>query len=140
VSKYVRQAVRLSEQLPFASRDGLVVHYAFPVDADYVAKIFFDRTYDGRIRGVGEPHQLEVRLNGVKVKELTIGGAPAADPNGRGGRPNARSAEVDGVEVRFAAKAGPADLAVTFVKKAAEPEGMLRPVYAITSYEYAGDI
>jgi hypothetical protein len=139
VGKYVRQDVRLSEELPFASRGGLVIHYYFPVDADYVAKIFFDRTYDGRIRGIGEPHQLEVRLNGVKVKDLTIGTA-ANDPNGRGARGGARSSEVDGVEVRFAAEAGPGDLAVTFVKKAAEPEGMLRPVYAITSYEYAGDI
>jgi len=30
-------------------------------------------------------------------------------------------------------------IGVTFLKKAAEPEGMLRPAYAVTSYEYAGD-
>jgi hypothetical protein len=145
VGKYVRQDERLSESSPFASRGGLVIHYYFPVDADYVAKIFFDRIYDNsRIRGFGEPNRLEVRLNGVKIKDLTIGGA--APPQGSNDDPalssedTLRGINIDGLEVRFAARAGPADLAVTFVKKAAEPEGMLRPAYAITSYEYAADI
>ena len=144
VGKYVRQSERLSESQPFASRGGLVIHYYFPVDADYFVKIFFDRIYDdSRLRGFTEPNQLDVRLNGIKIKEVTVGGGAS-----RGGTDDAtvasddvlRGVNTDGLEVRFSAKAGPADLTVTFVKKAAEPEGMLRPPYAITSYEYAADI
>ena len=42
--------------------------------------------------------------------------------------------------LKFAfAKAGPATLGVNFVDDGALAEGMLRPYYAITSYEYAGD-
>jgi uncharacterized protein DUF1592/uncharacterized protein DUF1588/uncharacterized protein DUF1587/uncharacterized protein DUF1585/uncharacterized protein DUF1595/cytochrome c len=144
VGKYVRQDERLSESLPFASRGGLVIHHYFPVDADYVAKIFFDRIYDNsRVRGLGELNQLEVRLNGVKIQDLTIGVAAPTQANDDPALPSEetlRGVNIDGLEVRFTAKAGPADLAVSFVKKAAETEGMLRPAYAITSYEYAADI
>ena len=138
VNKYLRQDDRVSDDLPFGSRGGLAVRYYFPVDGDYIVKIFLDRTYDGRIRGLGDAHILEVRLNGERVQQLTVGTPPseegAARPRG------ARAASVDGSEVTISAKAGPGVLAVSFVKKAAEPEGMLRPQYAVTSYEYAGDV
>ena len=45
----------------------------------------------------------------------------------------------DGQEVRFAATAGPARIGVSFVAKGAVREGMRRPEYSVTSYEYAGD-
>jgi mono/diheme cytochrome c family protein len=133
VNKYFKQDDRVGEDLPFGSRGGLAVRYYFPVDADYTLKIFFDRTYDGRVRGLADPHQLEVRLDGVKVGEMTVGGEPSG---GRG----QRNVAIDGTEVRFAAAAGPRVLGVSFVKKADRPEGMRRPLYAVTSYEYAGDI
>jgi hypothetical protein len=130
VDKLLKQDDRLSEDLPFGSRAGVAIHHYFPVDGDYVAKIFLLRTYDGRIRGVNEPHQLQVRLNGDKVKELTIGE--------RGPRDRSRTQE-DGIEVHFSAKAGPATLGIAFTKEGGLPEGMLRPKYSVTSYEYAGD-
>ena len=138
VNKYIRQDDRLSEDLPFGSRAGLAVPYYFPVDGDYFVKIFFLRTYDGRVRGLAEPNDLEVRLNGEKIKQFRVGGSDTPSA-GATPQPRSRAAEVDGLEVRFSAKAGPAVLAVSFAKKAPVPEGMLRPKYAITSYEYAGD-
>ncbi len=70
VNKYLRQDDRVSEDLPFGSRGGLAIRYYFPVDADYVVKVFLDRTYDGRVRGLGDAHVLEVRLNGEKVQTV----------------------------------------------------------------------
>jgi mono/diheme cytochrome c family protein len=133
VNKYLKQEDRVSDDLPFGSRGGAAIKYYFPVDGDYVVKIFFDRTYDGRVRGLAEPHDLEVRLDGVTVQQITVGGPGAT---GRGGR----NVAIDGTEVRFAATAGSKVLGVTFVKKAARLEGMRRPLYAVTSYEYAGDV
>ncbi len=133
VNKYLKQDDRVSDDLPFGSRGGAAIRYYFPVDGDYVVKIFFDRTYDGRVRGLSEPHTLEVRLDGAKVQEMTVGGPEAT---GRGGR----NVAIDGTEVRFAATAGPKVVAVSFVKKASRLEGMRRPFYAVTSYEYAGDV
>ena len=54
VDKNLRQNERVSEDLPFGSRGGLAVQHYFPVDGEYVAKIFLLRTYDGRVRGLLE--------------------------------------------------------------------------------------
>jgi len=73
VDKTLRQDGRVSDDLPFASRGGLAVRHTFPVDGEYIVKIFFLRTYDGEVRGVTEPHTLEVRLDGSLVESKTIG-------------------------------------------------------------------
>ena len=139
VNKYLHQDARVSEDLPFGSRGGMAARHTFPVDAEYVAKIYLSRTYDGRIRGLAERHQLEVRLDGVLVAELEVGGPLPPDENGRPRRRDYRNEPDDGQEVRFTATAGPHLLGVSFVGRAPVLEGMHRPYYAITSYEYAGD-
>ena len=138
VDKNLRQNERVSDELPFGSRGGLAVRHHFPVDGEYVAKIFLLRTYDGRVRGMLEPHTLEVRLDGALVASLTVGG-PVFDADGNPARRDLRNVPDDGQEVRFAARAGPATLAVSFVDQPAYLEGMRRPDYRVTSYEYAGD-
>ena len=138
VDKNLRQNERVSDDLPFGSRGGLAVEHYFPVDGEYVVKIFLLRTYDGRVRGLLEPHTLEVRLDGALVESLTVGG-PVFDADGNPARRDLRNVADDGQEVRFAAKAGPATLAVSFVDQQAYLEGMRRPDYRVTSYEYAGD-
>ena len=138
VDKYLKQDDRVSDDLPFGSRGGLAVRHTFPVDGEYVAKLYLSRTYDGRLRGLANPHQLEVRLDGALVAALDIGG-PLEDENGDVRRRDDRNSADDGQEVRFAVDAGPHLLAVSFVNKAAVLEGMRRPHYAVTSYEFAGD-
>ena len=138
VDKNLRQNERIGEDLPFGSRGGLAVRHHFPVDGEYVVRIFLLRTYDGRVRGLLEPHTLEVRLDGALVASLTVGG-PVFDEEGRPARRDLRNVPDDGQEVRFAATAGPATLAVSFVDQEAYLEGMRRPDYRVTSYEYAGD-
>jgi len=136
--KYLKQDGRVSDDLPFGSRGGLGVRHTFPVDGEYVAKIYLSRTYDGRVRGLANRHQLEVRLDGALIEVLTLGG-PRLDNEGKPGRPDYRNAPDDGQEVRFTVGAGPHLLAVSFVDQASVLEGMRRPHYAVTSYEYAGD-
>ena len=136
--KYLKQDDRVSDDLPFGSRGGLAVTHTFPVDGDYVAKIFLLRTYDGRVRGLLEQSQMEVRLDGVLLKTLSVG--EAVEPvDGQVPRRDYRNVEDDGQEVRFTAPAGPAILSVSFVDTGIVPEGMRRPRYPVTSYEYAGD-
>ena len=138
VDKNLRQNERVSDELPFGSRGGLAIQHYFPVDGEYVVKVFLLRTYDGRVRGLLEPHTLEVRLDGALVQSLTVGG-PVFDADGTPTRRDLRNVPDDGQEVRFAARAGPATLAVSFVDRQAYLEGMRRPDYRVTSYEYAGD-
>ena len=138
VDKNLRQNERVGDDLPFGSRGGLAVRHHFPVDGEYVAKVFLLRTYDGRVRGLLEPHTLEVRLDGALIESLTVGG-PVFDADGQPVRRDLRNVPDDGQEVRFAARAGPATLTVSFVDRQAYREGMRRPDYRVTSYEYAGD-
>ena len=138
VDKNLRQNERVGDDLPFGSRGGLAVRHHFPVDGEYVVRIFLLRTYDGRVRGLLEPHTLEVRLDGALVESLTVGG-PVFDADGQPVRRDLRNVPDDGQEVRFAARAGPATLTVSFVDRQAYREGMRRPDYRVTSYEYAGD-
>ncbi len=138
VDKNLRQDGRVSDDLPFNSRGGLAIRHYFPVDGEYVVTVHLLRTYDGRVRGMLEPHQLEVRLDGALVESLTVGG-PILGPDGLPERRDLRNVPDDGQEVRFAAPAGPATLAVSFVDQRAYREGMRRPDYRVTSYEYAGD-
>ena len=139
VDKTLRQDGRVSDDLPFASRGGLAVRHTFPVDGEYIVKIFFLRTYDGEVRGVTEPHTLEVRLDGSLVESKMIGGLERLRESTRGRGRDLRNVPDDGQEIRFTAKAGLATLSVSFVDKGTVLEGMRRPVYRISSYEYAGD-
>ena len=139
VDKHLKQDTRVSDDLPFGSRGGLAVRHQFPVDGDYVLRVFLLRTYDGRVRGLLEPHDLEIRLDGALVETLAIGGPPEGATEGAPRRRDLRNVEDDGREVRFTATAGPATIGVSFVAKGAVSEGMRRPEYSVTSYEYAGD-
>jgi hypothetical protein len=79
VGKYFRQDERRGEDLPFGSRGGLVVHHYFPVDGEYLLKVYLDRTYQGNVRGLAEEHQLEVRINGERLQTFAVGGGAERD-------------------------------------------------------------
>ena len=88
---------RVSEELPFGARGGLAVHHTFPVDGIYVLKISLQK--DGRlIRGYGEPHQLDVRLDGARINLFNIGGEP---------KPPAAAQVEAGLELRIPVKVAP---------------------------------
>jgi hypothetical protein len=114
------QTDRQSEDLPFGSRGGMAVNYNFALDGEYSVKIRLQRTkgIEGpRIMGLGDPHQLDVRVDGKRVKVLTIGGDKDRTPE-----------EVEkGLEVRFPARAGNRLVGVTFLNEDLAPEGMQRP-------------
>jgi Protein of unknown function (DUF1592)/Protein of unknown function (DUF1588)/Protein of unknown function (DUF1585)/Protein of unknown function (DUF1587)/Protein of unknown function (DUF1595) len=114
------QQQRASEDLPLGSRGGIAIRYYFPLDGQYVVKVRLKKTRGlpgGKIMGVGEPHQLDVRLDGERIKLLTFGGEKGLTPN----------QVEDALEVRFPAKAGMRTLGVTFMNEYLEPEDMLRP-------------
>ena len=127
---------RMSEDLPFGSRGGIAIRHHFPVAGEYGIKIRLTRNYVNYVRGLGTPHQLEVHLDGVRLEQFTVGGevkgrpAPASYAGNIFGDPDweeyALTAD-DGLELRFAAKAGPRVVGVSFVRTLSEPEGVLQP-------------
>jgi mono/diheme cytochrome c family protein len=131
VSPYLEQKDRMNEDLPFGSRGGTAVHYRFPVDGEYAVRVRLQRTFADEVRGVLEPHHIDVFLDGERIKVFTLGGPQF----GRGGSESKVTAD-GGLEVRFPAKAGTHTVAVTFPKVDGYPEDVKRPDVALTSFAH----
>ena len=139
---------RMGDDVPFGSRGGIGIRHHFPVDGEYDLEIRLHRNYVDYVRGMGSRHELQVRLDGVLVRTFTFGGeepdvvqAPASYGGNQFGDPEWEEymlfADAN-MRVRFQAKAGPRVVAVSFVRKFTEPEGVLQPrqsVFAVAVNE-----
>ena len=152
VPRELKQFDRMSEDLPFGTRGGVAIHHNFPADGEYVVKVRMKRVGDlvngegGVIVGVGLKRQLEISLDGGRVKVLSFGGehlGKSGQGDGGGalvtyglgdlfaGDPaqveyEAHGAET-GLEARFPIKAGPHSLGVAFrMEDDSMTEGVLR--------------
>ena len=96
-----------SRACPLGTRGGALIRYTFPRDGEYEIQIRLARDRNEHVEGLHEPHELEVLLDRERVQSFTVK-PPAA----------ARTIEhVDAhLKLRFAVKAGPHDLGVTFLK------------------------
>jgi hypothetical protein len=73
------QTERLGESFSLGSRGGIAARHYFPVDGEYVLKVRLLRTYAGTIRGLNAPTSIEVRVDGMRVAQFTVG-TGAAEP------------------------------------------------------------
>ena len=129
VHRFLVQEDRISEDLPFGSRGGMAIRHFFPLDGDYVIQIRLKRDYSGEeILGIHERHQLDVLLDGARIKLFQVGGEQ--DTPGSNAEKNPveyrRTADA-GLEVRFPAEAGKRLVGITFVKETTVPEGIFQP-------------
>jgi mono/diheme cytochrome c family protein len=141
--KYFVQNDRMDERLPFGSRGGIAIQHYFPVDGEYALKVRLQRTWRDEIRGLAEPHHLQIQIDRALVKSFVVGGqGPRATWLPGQAVPNPTEYELNadaGLEVRLPVKAGERTVGVTFVKDAAEEEGFLRPNLPVASFEFAGN-
>ena len=123
ISDTVGQNDRL-EGLPFGTRGGTLIRYFFPTDGEYTIRVQLARlggSSTGDLPRFTEPQPLEVSVDGEPVARFVA-------PPGRGGR-GAGGLKLDADwEVRFAAQAGPRDVAVTFLNRSpALLENLIEP-------------
>ncbi len=147
VSPFLLQTGRMNEDLPFGSRGGTAVRHYFPVDGEYVLNVRLQRTDDeGYVVGIAEPHLLDFRLDGQRVKLFTVGGGHLGRSQGAGAAdavpPDFREAQYErtadaGLEVRFPAKAGQRLIQVAFLDEAFAPETPFEFRPTATTYEEA---
>jgi len=134
-----RQTDRMTEDLPFGSRGGTSFKYNFPLGGEYEIQVRMQKLYSsGEIRGLDRQEEIEVRLDGERLKVFTFGGKYAT-PGAGGARGRGRGVGVGGtadreetryklsgdeeLNVRFQAKAGEHVVGVSFVNTAmAAPE------------------
>jgi hypothetical protein len=134
------QRERMGEGMPFGTRGGASVQHYFPADGEYEIRIRLQRTHASQIRGLGEPNDIELRLDRRRVRQFTVGGDGPRDPWSAvpSASPYEQTAD-DKLVARLSVTAGPHDLAVTFPKKSGLAEGVQEPDLSVATYEYAGD-
>jgi hypothetical protein len=62
------------EGLPIGTVGGLLVRHVLPLDGEYLIKVKLNRTNLGGTRGLEEPHQLEITVDGERVFIGKVGG------------------------------------------------------------------
>ena len=137
LSPFLLQGGRMSEDLPFGSRGGLAVRHRFPLDGEYVIKIRLQRVdNEGFAIGIAEPHMLDVRLDGARIKLFTVGGEHVGRAMGAGAAdavpPDFDEAQYErmvdaNLEVRIPVKAGERLVQIAFLNETSAAEGVFPP-------------
>ena len=114
---YLRQTERLGEDFPLGTKGGVAARHYFPVDGEYVFRLRLQRAWETSIRGLNVQNKFEIRVDGVKVAQFTLGG----------GTPPSRTFVYDGdeaLQARVPVKAGLHQVMATMLKSEnAVPEG-----------------
>jgi hypothetical protein len=139
---YLWQKDRLGEDFPLGSRGGIAAKHYFPVDGEYVFKLRLQRTFGSEIRGLNVPNQFEIRVDGKRIAEFTLGGPNAAAKTqaGEGAAVATRTQDAktkpdpatvflydgdEALQARVPVKAGLREVVATLLKtEDPEPEGV----------------
>ncbi len=137
VPKLLEQDVRVSEETPFGSRGGLAIRHTFPLDGEYLFKVRLRRQIYDYILGMGHPQQLDLRIDGKRIKRFTVGGEGTGAPGpltwngeivGETSWELYMHAADAGLEIRTPVQAGAHAVSVSFVASPSEPEGVPQPL------------
>ncbi len=128
---------RQDDLLSFGSRGGIAIRHYFPVDGEYTIRVRLHRNFSDYILGFAAPQELDVRVDGALVERFTVGDAdsvgqmaPLSFAGNIAGDPEWEYYMNTGdahLEARFQAQAGQRTVGVSFVRRAAEQEGVLQP-------------
>ena len=133
ISDFLGQDEQMSEELPFGSRAGTSIRHYFTADGEYNIKIFLRRSLGGDTRdylkGLLESHQLDLRLDGARVKLFQIGGGRVGRSSsgtnfGDAAQEDYEHSADSGLELRIPVKAGTRLIQVTFLRQTVVPEGL----------------
>jgi len=120
------------EGLPYGTRGGLLIKNNFPLDGLYNLKVKLWRTTLDGIRGLEEPHEVEISVDGVRVKLVKIGGKQ--DESLQIKNSGASASDIDErLTIQIPVKAGPRTVSATFLSHSeAEDDGMMQPFIRTT--------
>jgi hypothetical protein len=141
--KYLKQEDRMSDALPFGSQGGVAIKHNFPLDGEYVIQVRLQKNFRGYIRGIRRARQADIRLDGVKLGQFSIGGEHQGKSSfiftsagtGELQQETYETRADDVLKVRFVAKAGPRLVGISFAREVTMPEGPFEP--PLTQYDFA---
>ena len=115
------------EGLPLGTRGGLAIRHYFPLDGEYVIKVRLWRATADVIKGLEEVHQVEISVDGQRVKLAAIGGKDEQELSYTNSGKSA--AEIDArLTVHVPVKAGLRTVIATFMAEGeSEDDNILEP-------------
>jgi uncharacterized protein DUF1592/uncharacterized protein DUF1588/uncharacterized protein DUF1587/uncharacterized protein DUF1585/uncharacterized protein DUF1595 len=105
--------------LPLGTVGGLRATHVFPVDAEYDIQVRLYRTNLSAIRGLEDPQQLEVAIDGTRVHTAKFGGPDDLVAVQTNPTDTSDAIEATRFKVRLFVKAGQHDLAAAFLETTA---------------------
>jgi hypothetical protein len=120
------------EGLPPGTRGGILVRHNFPVDGEYIIKVRLWRNTFDLMRGVEDPHELEIAVDKERVRTITVGGRP--DLIKMAENPGVFGADIDQrLSIRIPVKAGPHSVSATTVLRShAQKDDLVKPFLRTT--------
>ena len=118
--------------MPPGTRGGMRVEHTFPVDGEYVLKLRLWRNTFDLMRGMEDPHDIEIALDGARLAMVTVGGRE--DFGRMAENPGTFGADLDKrLTVRLPVKAGTHTIwATTVLKSHAPRDDLIKPFIRTT--------
>jgi hypothetical protein len=120
------------EGLPLGTRGGIRAEHHFPLDGEYVIKVRLWRNTFDLMRGMEDPHQIEIAIDGIPLKTVTAGGRD--DFVKMAENPGAFGADLDQkLTARAPVKAGVHSVtAYTILRSHAQKDNLVKPFLRTT--------
>jgi mono/diheme cytochrome c family protein len=118
--------------LPLGTRGGMLVKHTFPLDGEYSIKVRLWRNTFDLMRGMEDPHDIEIAMDGSRLQLVTVGGKD--DFNRMAENPGTFGTDLDArMTVRIPVKAGVHTLtATTILKSHATRDDLIKPFLRTT--------
>ena len=145
----------MSLDLPLGSRGGVAIEHNFPVDGEYLIRVTLRKQEYRYARGLGQPHEVDLRLDGARLGTFTVGREwepGQLPPMGYAGKfeqvydgnsfPEWERYALNadrGLEIRTTVTGGRHHVGVAFDRRSALPEGILPLPHDRSSYSYGQD-
>jgi hypothetical protein len=118
--------------MPPGTRGGMQIEHTFPVDGEYIIKLRMWRNTFDLMRGMEDPHDIEMAMDGARLTVVTAGGRE--DFGRMAENPGTFGADLDKkLTVRLAVKAGTHKIwATTVLKSHAPRDDLIKPFIRTT--------
>jgi mono/diheme cytochrome c family protein len=120
------------EGMPLGTRGGILVQHTFPLDGEYTIKVRLWRNTFDLMRGMEDPHDIEIAMDGARLQLVHVGGKQ--DFATMSENPGTFGAELDRrLSVRIPVKAGMHTItAATVLRSHAVADNLIRPFIRTT--------
>ena len=118
--------------MPLGTRGGILIQHTFPLDGEYTIKVRLWRNTFDLMRGMEDPHDIEIAMDGARLQLVHAGGKE--DFSSMSANPGTFGAELDQrLTVRIPVKAGTHTIsAATILRSNAQRDDLIKPFLRTT--------